>query len=105
MHFTVQRCQQIIAEWRADAARRKAVSASDQQADVFVFCANTLEAALNAAADEDEEISTAEYAAMHHRGVSTIRRWCKAGLLVATKKGKDYVIRRGEPCPKMRVAS
>lgn len=94
------RAAQIVQEFEGEATKRRAISPHDLTADVFAYCAKAVaEVLATSGEDEDEEISVAEYAALHRRSPSTVRGWCAEGLITATRKGRDWVIRRGEPCP------
>jgi len=89
--------------WRADAATLRKMRA-DEKADVLEYCADELTAVLADTSDDDEEVTVAEFAAMHHRAASTVRGWCKTGKILSRSVGREYVIRRGEPCPKLSAA-
>lgn len=94
------RAAEVVQEFEREATKRRAISLHDVTADVFAHCAKAVAAVLaSSGEDEDEEISVSEYAALHHRSPSTVRGWCADGLITATRKGRDWVIRRGEPCP------
>lgn len=97
---TQERLAALAAAWRADAEKRARMFAGDPAADILAYCATELEAALRESADADEELSVAAYAALHGKSPSTVRRWCALGMIPARQKGRDYVIRRGEPTPR-----
>lgn len=100
MTVHVLRFSDLVTAWRADAERRRQVSAGDAAADVLCFCADQLDRAVRAQADADEELSVADFAALHGKSVSTVRRWCQRGMITARQVGREYVIRRGEPTPR-----
>lgn len=97
---THQRLTTLAASWRTDADRRKKMFAGDPGAEILRYCADELEAELRDAAEADEELSVTEYAALHGKSVSAVRRWCQRGLITARQVGREYVIRRGEPTPR-----
>lgn len=93
----------LVEEWRAEAARRQAVSRHDPTGDVFTYCAAQLARVLEEVSPLDEMISPAEYAALEHVAVdaSTVRRWCNLGLLEHHRAGRNITIRRGAAPPDM----
>jgi hypothetical protein len=92
--------RRLVDAWRADAERRRQISAGDAAADVLTYCAEQLDAALRTQDNDDEELSVADFAALHGKSVSTVRRWCQLGHITARQVGREYVIRRGEPTPR-----
>lgn len=98
------RLSALAATWRQDAARRLRMSSHDATAGVLEYCAAEMLAELSDAGADDEEVSVAEYAAKHGKSVSTVRAWCRSGALIARPVGREYRIRRGEPCPNLRLA-
>lgn len=103
MSAIVARLTALAESWRTDASRRRAMSNGDLAADILEFCASELDEEMRDAAEADEELSVAQYAALHGRSVSTVRRWCQLGYIVARPVGRGYVIRRGEPTPRFEV--
>ena len=81
------------------------MSTLDAGADVLAYCADELLSELRDLAEADEELSAAAYADLHGKAVSTVCRWCRTGALLARREGRDYVIRRGEPCPTFAAAA
>ena len=103
MITSVDRIESLVSSWRQEAARRRAMSAHDVGADLLEYCAGELHSELRDVIDADEPIGPDAYAALHKVSVSTVRRWCKSGALPATKKGREWSIRRGEPTPAFGV--
>ncbi len=101
----MKRLHSLAASWREDAHKRRKMSAHDASADVLDYCASELDAELNDVRYADEEVEVAEYAAMHGRAASTVRRWCQEGIIAARASGRGYRIRRGEPCPDLRASA
>lgn len=93
------RLDELAATWQQEAARLRARSTNDVTADLLDYCAGELRTALTALRSDDEELSPQEYADLQDVSVSTVRRWCKTGALLARKVGRDWAIRRGEPAP------
>jgi hypothetical protein len=96
---------ELAAQWHQDAATRRRMSAGDVGADILDYCAGTLLETLREAAEADEELSVAAYAALQHKSVSTVRRWCQLGMIRARKVGREYLVRRGEPAPRFEALS
>lgn len=105
MSATENRLAALADSWRQDAATRRRMSAGDVGADILDYCAVALTEVMREAADDDEELSVAAYAALHHRSVSTVRRWCQLGMVRARKVGREYLVRRGEPAPTFEALS
>lgn len=99
MNALLTRAEVIAATWRQEAERIKKRSPNDSQADVLAFCADEMLTELKAVAVDDELITASEYATMHRKNAATVRRWCRLRLLEHEMKGREYMIRRGEPCP------
>jgi hypothetical protein len=99
MNATAARIRSLVDSWKSDAEKRRKMSSLDFAADILEHCASELENELADAENADETVSVATYAAMHGKAPSTVRRWCQSGALPAQRKGGEYVIRRGEPCP------
>ncbi len=89
----------IAASWQQDATKRKKLSAADPVADALEYCASELLFEMESAIDDDDELSVAEFADLHGKARSTVRNWCAKGLITCRRKGRDWIIRRGEPCP------
>lgn len=102
---TDTRLTSLATLWQNEAQRRRQMSAGDVGADVLEFCASELAEELRNAADADEELSVAQYAALHGRSPSTVRRWCQLQYITARPVGRGYVIRRGEPTPRLQRQS
>lgn len=105
MPATADRLTALATRWHQDAETRRRMSAGDVGADILDYCARALTETLREAADDDEELSVAAYAELHHKSVSTVRRWCQLGMVVARKVGREYLIRRGEPTPRFEALS
>lgn len=102
MQSTTHRLEALAAQWRADAEKRRRMSANDVGADMLAYCADELMAEVTDTSEADEEISAAAYALLHGKSAKTVRRWCRDGLVLARQAGRDWKIRRGEPAPKLR---
>lgn len=105
MNATTHRLQSLATMWRAEAAKRRRMSAHDVSADVLDFCAGEMLAELRDANEADEELTVAQYATLHEVAISTVRRWCQVGALACRQVGREYRIRRGEPCPVLRASA
>lgn len=99
---TASRIRSLAASWKLDAAKRRQMSSLDFAADILEHCASELESELRDAEDADRLLTVREFAALHDKAPSTVRRWCQSGALPATRRGRGYDIRRGEPCPQGR---
>ena len=95
----------LAASWRLESLRRRRMSSHDVTADILEHCASELDAELADASDADEELTVQQYAELHGKSVSTVRRWCQTGAISTTPHGREYRIRRGEPCPSFRAAA
>lgn len=93
------RAEALATSWTEAAKQRRAMIPNDPAADIIDYCASEMLEVLSRAAHDDEEISVADYAALHHRSPSTVRRWCSAGVIASRPNGRGYLIRRGEPAP------
>ncbi len=91
------RVELVIGHWTAEAQRRREVSKTDPVSDTLEHCASKLKLAL----DDDAltELTTADYARLHHRTEQTVRRWCRLGLIASRKQGAGYLIQRGTRPP------
>lgn len=96
---TIVAARALSSDWVKEAASRRAISAQDSAADVLEYCAKHMLEVLDVAANEDEELSVVEYALLHDKAASTVRRWCQANLIGCRVEGREYLIRRGEQCP------
>jgi hypothetical protein len=96
------RAQALASIWRNDAKKRRTISPQDNAADILEYCASELMAEFDALADD--ELTVAQYAEMHQRAPSTVRRWCQRGLIPCREAGREYRIRRGTPCPNLVAA-
>lgn len=92
-------CKALASEWLADATKRRALSARDVAADALDYCAGALSETVVRLSDATAEITVREYAALHGRPLSTVRRWCLSGALRARRVGRDWMIRRGDAPP------
>jgi excisionase family DNA binding protein len=102
---THHRLASLASTWREEAKKRRRMSAHDVSADVLDFCASEMLSELQDASAADREITVAEFAELHDVSVSTVRRWCQTGALTARQAGREYRIRRGEPCPMLRASA
>lgn len=90
--------------WKAEASKRRKLSAHDVGADILAYCADELRAELSDTCSDDEELTAAQYADLHDVSANTVRRWCQTGALLARPVGREWRIRRGEPAPNLRAA-
>ncbi len=89
----------LVRRWTEEAKRRQAMSAQDVGADVLQFCARELEAAVEDASGDDEELTPEQFGALHGKSASQVRRWCQTGRIEHRRVGRDYRIRRGAAVP------
>lgn len=94
-----QACKALVEEWSVDATKRRALSQHDVAADALDYCAGALSETVVRLSDATAELNVREYAALHGRPLSTVRRWCQKGALRARRKGRDWMIRRGDAPP------
>ena len=89
----------VIASWEHEGVLRQQRSANDQGADTLVACARELRDRVAAATKDDEELTPAEFGALHGKSPSQVRRWCHQDRLEHRRVGRDYRIRRGAAIP------
>ncbi len=104
MHQVSHQLASLASTWEQEVERRRKMSAHDAMADAIEYCASELRSELRRATDGDVELTPDEYAALHGKSSSTVRRWCKSGRLVSRAVGREYRIRKGEPCPDLRTS-
>lgn len=102
-NVAIARAQTVADQWKADAERRRRMSKHDIGADILEHCADELLSELKDIEDANREVSAAEYAAANNKSVSTVRRWCRLGMIAARQSGRDWLIRLGEPAPVLKA--
>lgn len=85
--------RKIASGWKSEVARRRKVSGTDPIADALDYCAAEVLDAVREAEAADQWLSVTDYAAKHGKRASTVRRWCRRGLLGAEQLADgDYRI-------------
>lgn len=88
-----QSVRQVAANWQDEVKRRRKVSGVDPIADALDYCAAEVLQAVSDAERQGEYLSVTEYAALHQRTATTVRRWCRQGRLGAEQLADgDYRI-------------
>ncbi len=71
--------------WRAEAARRRRISATDPVADTLEHCAGELHAHVHELDGDTVWLGPEGYAELHHVTAQTVRNWIRHGELDATR--------------------
>lgn len=90
---------QFVSELQAEGLQRQLRSAHDQVAEAMLSIADQLAKRVEAAAADDDELTPAEFGALHGKSASQVRRWCQQKRLEHRRVGRDYRIRRGATIP------
>jgi hypothetical protein len=80
--------------WRAEAARRRKLTAVDPAADVLEHCASELTQQTADLRTGVAVLTVGDYARLKHVTPQTVRRWIRRGELPATGTSEGYVIPR-----------
>lgn len=83
----------LAKKWKAEAGRRKKISAVDPVADAIDYCAAELEVALKDAELADAFLTVEQYAARVQKSKQTVRGWCRKGKVPAERTPTGYIIR------------
>ncbi|MFL5580249.1 MAG: hypothetical protein ACJ8AO_07740 [Gemmatimonadaceae bacterium] len=99
-----------LDELKAEAAKRRRVSAPDPAADALDYAADEIRVTVEELERASHELSVPEYSAYHRVSQQTVRDWIKAGRLDARRTAaRGYLIKRDArvrpPARRLRRAS
>lgn len=85
--------ESVARDWRAEAERRRGISATDPVADTLAYCAGELVNRVHALTFVVKDGQTVDaFAAKHDVTAQTVRQWCRRALVPAQLTSRGWII-------------